>query len=591
MAHGSFNHLQAPRPLWWVVITLAVLTLLCGSIGVSRYEEKHSPGAHHGLSSLYHASQMLILHTAHFEEMNGWLEAGRWLGAATLFAATGVVFGKRLRREFRLLAMTYWTDHYIVCGLGHKGLEIAKCFKEKEPGARVVVIDPQPDEHLANECDKHGICIFAADASLPKTLQQARVGEAREIVIITPTDQTNVRIATEVRSHRSHEKAGEAKCHVHVSDIHFREALQQWSEGDGKTSDHALHFFDVFDNEARRVLLDLPLDGTGLGTSDPRAVHVVILGFGRMGCSVALRAAKMGHFANRKPLRISVVDRNADAARERFLFRYPAFKGSDVCKMEFYTAEADSISARDWIEKWTREPEILLHVFVCLEDDARNVEVALRLRKLLNVPDRRLLVRIRSHASLAKILEAAPSPNLPIVPFGMVEDACAENAFHNKESDSVARAIHEFFVSKRLAGSNRSPENDPALRDWDDLREELRESNRQQADHIAIKLRAIGCKMVKASEPGEAIEKIDWKEIEMLAPVEHARWNAERRLAGWRYGTPSNKNLRISENIAEWENLDKSIREYDEQAIADIPAVLQRANPPLKVVRLPSSGS
>ena len=95
MAHGAFNHLQAPRRLWWGVITLAVLTLVCGSIGVARYEKKPSPGARHGLSPMYHAMQMLILHTAHFDEMNGWLEAGRWLGAATLFAATGVVFGIR----------------------------------------------------------------------------------------------------------------------------------------------------------------------------------------------------------------------------------------------------------------------------------------------------------------------------------------------------------------------------------------------------------------------------------------------------------------------------------------------------------------
>lgn len=586
MAHGAFNHLQAPRRLWWGVFTLAVLTLACGSIGVARYEEEHSPGARHGFSPLYHATQMLILHTAHFEEMNGWLEAGRWFGAATLFAATGVVFGKRLRREFRLMRMTRWRDHHVVCGLGHKGLEVARSFKRKNPRARVVVIDPEPGEHLANECDKEGICIFAADASLPETLQQARVARARDVVILTPLDQTNVRIAAEVRLQRSGQKPGEAACHVHVSDIHLRDALQQWSEGGGKASGGALHFFDVFDNEARRVLLDVPLDGAGIGRDDPRSVHVVVLGFGRMGCSVALRAAKMGHFANGKKLRISVVDRNAGAERERFLFRHPVLKGSAVCRMEFHTAEADSISARDRMEEWARERDVLLHVFVCLEDDARDVEVALRLRTLLNSPDRHLLVRIRSHRSLAKILETAPSPDQRIIPFGMIEDACADEAFLNERTDSVARAIHEFFVFKRLAGSIRRPDNDPALRDWDDLREEIRESNRQQADHIAIKLRAIGCKLVKTSDPGEAVEKIEWKEIELLAPVEHGRWNAERLLAGWRYGTPSNKEERINENLKTWEELDKSIRKYDEEAVEDIPDIVKRASPPLKVVRV-----
>ena len=42
-----------------------------------------------------------------------------------------------------------------------------------------------------------------------------------------------------------------------------------------------------------------------------------------MGRSLVLRAARMGHFANGKKLRISVLDR-ADAPCQRFLFHYPA---------------------------------------------------------------------------------------------------------------------------------------------------------------------------------------------------------------------------------------------------------------------------
>jgi len=67
--------------------------------------------------------------------------------------------------------------------------------------------------------------------------------------------------------------------------------------------------------------------------------------------------------------------------------------------------------------------------------------------------------------------------------------------------------------------------------------------------------------------------------------MEHARWNAERLLSGWRYGTPSNKTERINENIRPWNELPDSIKEYDRQAVANIPAILESSTPPMKVVR------
>ena len=61
--------------------------------------------------------------------------------------------------------------------------------------------------------------------------------------------------------------------------------------------------------------------------------------------------------------------------------------------------------------------------------------------------------------------------------------------------------------------------------------------------------------------------------------------DAERWLAGWRYGTPSDKNKRINENLQPWDNLDDSIKKYDRDAIVEIPERLAMADPPLKVVR------
>jgi len=67
--------------------------------------------------------------------------------------------------------------------------------------------------------------------------------------------------------------------------------------------------------------------------------------------------------------------------------------------------------------------------------------------------------------------------------------------------------------------------------------------------------------------------------------MEHERWNTERWLADWHYGTPSDKARRISENLVSWEELHDSIRDYDRNAVELIPTLVAEMKPPMKVVR------
>jgi hypothetical protein len=58
----------------------------------------------------------------------------------------------------------------------------------------------------------------------------------------------------------------------------------------------------------------------------------------------------------------------------------------------------------------------------------------------------------------------------------------------------------------------------------------------------------------------------------MLARMEHARWNAERFLAGWSYA-PGKKNVerKTSPWLVGWGELPEEIREYDREAVRNIP--------------------
>lgn len=599
MSGKKLDHLGAPQGLWWFVFSTGALTLASGSYGVWLYEHaQHDHGIDPlmcALSSLYMALQMLILHTPHLDPpSNPYIETGRWAGAVTIFVTAGLLLWKRLTREFRLVRLKFWSEHHVVCGLGQKGMAIVHCLKTREAGSprpdrwvHVVVIDLAPDEEAMDKCAEMGVCLIIGDAADPKVLAKARVFVAKEVIVITPEDEINIRIATEIRKVCAINGSQLVDCFIHLSNIHLRERLQKHAADDTNIKHRCrLSFFDVFDSEARRVLLELPLDGAGITQADKRVVHMVILGFGRMGRSLVLRAAKMGHFANAKPLRISVIDRNAILQQERFLFHHPIFAEQKICRLDFHQTDAESIVARKLIEGWAAEPNTLLHLFLCLDGNAIGVEIGLRLQEALaGHADCTLKLRIKHRASLADILEQTLPRSPDISAFGMVEDTCCDQSFRREENDPLARAAHEDFVQHRLGDSSRKPDSDLALNDWNQLQDGLRESNRQQADHIGIKLRSIGCAAVEKSDPHEPVTRFTAWEIEILAKMEHMRWNAERWLSGWRYGVPSNKRELINENLQSWDALHNSIKKYDREAVANIPMILAIANPPMKVVR------
>ncbi|MCX5769397.1 MAG: RyR domain-containing protein, partial [Candidatus Hydrogenedentes bacterium] len=101
----------------------------------------------------------------------------------------------------------------------------------------------------------------------------------------------------------------------------------------------------------------------------------------------------------------------------------------------------------------------------------------------------------------------------------------------------------------------------------------FRDSNRQQADHIPIKLRAIDCRNAAKNMPGNPVTSFSPEDVEMMAKMEHARWNAERFLAGWAVG-PRDLERRTSPYLVAWDDLPEEIRQYDRTTVRNIPLLL-----------------
>jgi hypothetical protein len=154
----------------------------------------------------------------------------------------------------------------------------------------------------------------------------------------------------------------------------------------------------------------------------------------------------------------------------------------------------------------------------------------------------------------------------------MTLSTCTRKILLDEELDTLAKAIHRDYVEKQtVMGAAEDP---TSFAPWEQLDPDLRDSNRQQADHIPVKLRAIGCYSSSASAAGTPVTELDQDEVELLARMEHARHLAERGLAGWTRG-PRDVSRKANPCLVAWDELPDEIREYDRNSVRNIPHLLK----------------
>jgi DNA invertase Pin-like site-specific DNA recombinase len=137
----------------------------------------------------------------------------------------------------------------------------------------------------------------------------------------------------------------------------------------------------------------------------------------------------------------------------------------------------------------------------------------------------------------------------------------------------IAQAIHEAY---RHARQNKVRNRDPSIVKWDKLPDYLKESNREQANHIFEKLHQIGYTVHKVSNRDIVPMIFTEDEIEIMAELEHTRWNVERLRDGWRWGEKRNTIKKTSPYLIGWSELPEDAKELDRQTVRNILELLAK---------------
>lgn len=291
-------------------------------------------------------------------------------------------------------------------------------------------------------------------------------------------------------------------------------------------------------------------------------VHLVIIGFNRMGRALFLEALRQCHYPNydehthKVKSRITIVDRNMDCLLPEFVSQYPYLDQIADIDVRYVNAGAEDDQIRSMLTEETWNPDVLLTVAVCLEDPDESLSVGLclpddvfydiRNGKIINSNTRILIRQSIIQEGIGRILDGDYTKYSNTHIFGMSDKGIS----HALMNDDLATYINAFYKT-RYPDPEDTPEGrickdyldylkqheiscttsfidlvtDPAHhgfmhriagRFWIHLNESHRFANRYQVDMYHTYMKYGGSNLI-------------------LEQMEHLRWNADRSIVGYRH--------------------------------------------------------
>lgn len=537
--------------LWWAVVTMT-------TIGYGDIYPETAGGRLSAVYLMFAGIGVLGVSTA---------------AIAAYFVKTDPFLSMRLRRL---------RNHVVICGLGDTGLLLAKAFRER--GDAVLVIEREETNGLIEPCREQGSIVLIGNATEREILSQARVPEARYLIAVCGDDGANAEVAAHARDMVGRRAGGVLTCATNIVDPELWYLLRKWEIA--TVGSFRLQFFNVFDLGARALLNEHPPFPDGA----PEPPHLLVVGATRLAQNLVVHAARLWqdrHQAPEERLHVTIVDHGTERLKESLYLRHPGLERT--CVIDTYPIELKSPEFHQAAFLYDAQKRFsVTAVYVCLDDDAQGLSAALALFHRVRRHHVPVVVRMTQDAGLATLLHAARDSsrgfdNLHAV--ALLERICHPDLVLGGTNEVLARAIHSKYLQDQL-NLGHDQQSNPALVPWDKLPEQFKESNRSQADHIGLKLQAIGCDLAPLTEWDAHAFAFTPEEVERMAEMEHVRWVEERKAQGWTYG-PRDNAKKTNPNMVDWSKLPEDSKTFNRDVILGLPLSLARAG--FQIYRLQSS--
>lgn len=538
-----------PFRLAWLIPVFGLMTL---GLGVWAWTDQHQPFD----EALYRSVALFDIDGnaySHGEAMQDWrFRVGRWTGA-------GVVFSS-------LLALAALLHEHLATGL-------ARWTKQA-----VVVIGSAPLALAAFEAARrsHRSALWLGAGGFGST-------GLRDIALAWPQYERT-------RAVREHTRNAD---HVLIADSDDADALSlaRAARAAAPSAQITVLMHDMrlaedaagtLNEPNTRVLSTAAVAARALARAHPpfliakerghSRIHALMVGFGQTGQAIARDLIVNCRTTYLDLPRITVIDPQAKALEGVLRVRAPEL---DQCADTlFLDGEIGGRAVRPNPAVIARDLAAggpLTIAYVCLTEDMDALSAAATLQSLLRAMDIQqppIFVQLRK----AHVVGDGDGGGLDaLTAFGELDAVLDASEFLSDAPDVAARAFCEAY----RAGLPAAERNDPANRSaapWDHLDETWRQANRDVVAHIPAKLASVDIPPERwrgaAGLPqlGEA-ERLyhGHSDLEVLARLEHERWNAQRRMEGWRYvdAPAKDQGRRLHPSLRGYDALTEQIKEYD----------------------------
>ena len=587
---------------WMILTGLFLICVVCGVWGLVESGKLL-------FDACYVTLQMITLNAGFEDGEKSWqIQLARFvLPGIFAYAAITTIWtvAKQHFSSFRL--KFFVNDHYVICGLGDRGMALARDLIAQHCHVVAIEIDPNNPHKMAFA--ELGGLLIEGDACEEYKLQEAKLGSASNLILLTSSDATNLKILSQALAHQGTVPCIVAqtkqKFYVHIANRENRALFDVngvfFPPNQRKGLETGL--FNVHENAAIALFQDNVL-GANVDTvsQDAEPVRLLIVGFGRMGEAVVVEAMQLGHFCNHIPISITVVCSECGVAKQRFMQNYRevsnhlGHKGLRLWNLTFI----DTIDQAGSLGRYS-------DILSCHDDED------MALVGINELWDRR---QCEAGQRPARFFHYSPSgrniSNNDVIAFGGFNKACSKNLVIAGENDTMAKAKSDGYAQTTI--EKKAPElyaQANATQQWEDafiqydqqtnpvIPQEKKltwknmsllkqSSNLTALRHYGIKLHELGLKSVhvsgvdidtsrvKATYPylnefsdidvsarkliAHALKATQLEEtalverIHQMGMAEHNRWNAFHVLNNFRSGQ-KDETKRTHDCLLNWEEL------------------------------------
>jgi hypothetical protein len=509
--------------------------------------------------------------------------SGTFVFSGLLISTLTNVFEQRVSKVREGLINYHFSGHTVILGYHDitKGIVLQLLLKQiNKPGKIVILTEgnvPEIRKTLRSEVTKQQfkyLYILAGKRTSINDLNRCGVTRAVEIYIPgergendhDPKNNTALREISNIMQESACKQKNRIPCHV-LFDSQTTHLLYQYGNIELNKDSISIQSFSYYESWAFKVFLEndnrfgySPLDFEAINAGSEKYVHLIVAGMTRMGFALAVQAARLAHFANhlQQKTQITFIDAEAESERDFFASRYQSFYDAvDVEYVDLFTGETirkngrlpfinlslkfvkgkfESQKVRELLLKATSDTNALTTIALTFLNPKVNMAGALYLPDEIYDRKVRILVQQDTKYSAVSLMipdgKDATNKFRYVRAFGML-DECPGLV---NPDDFKAKLVNHFYWSGNQLPVQFTAETFAKMQQqWDDLPERHKWSSRNNAQSIPIKLRAADLQKQPVEQLDEAFNP---QLVEMLAQIEHARWNIDALLMGFQPPTP-----------------------------------------------------